>query len=42
MLHFNCSIESCSRKGSQKGLLNEIGMEQDVIVENQEQEAEKE
>lgn len=40
--HFNCNIEPCSWKGSQKGLLNEIGVEQDVIVESQEQETEKE
>lgn len=42
MWHFNYNIESRSWKGSQKGLLNEIGVEQDVIVESQEQEAEKE
>lgn len=42
MWHFNYNIESCSWKGSQKDLLNEIGVEQDVIVGSQEQEAEKE
>lgn len=40
--HFNCNVGSCFWKGSQKGLLNEIGVEQDVIIESQEQEAEKE
>lgn len=42
MWQFNCNTESCSSDGSQKGLLNEIPMEQDVIVESQEQAAEKE
>lgn len=40
--HFNYNIESYSWNGSQKGLLDEIVVEQDVIVESQEQEAEKE
>lgn len=40
--HFKCNIESCSWKGSQKSLFNETGMEQNVIVEHQEKETEKE